>query len=94
LKPIAALRAPTIAIRIQNSLRHGGGPCTASATEVSAKGSAKIECENLIMRPNTSARPSSPIGSGRTIREATSASKGSPSKRLESIHPLGAQLLE
>jgi hypothetical protein len=26
LKPIAALRAPTIAIRIQNSLRHGGGP--------------------------------------------------------------------
>jgi hypothetical protein len=48
---MAALRAPTMATRIHPSRPQGTGPSRASAAEASAKGSAKIECENLIMRP-------------------------------------------
>ena len=52
LKPIAALRAETIATTIHRIWRAVTPPsCAASAAEVSANGSAKTECEKRIIRP-------------------------------------------
>src|ERR1019366_6642162 len=49
LKAMAQERAETMATRIQRSVRHAGIPPAASTTEVSAKGSAKMECSHLII---------------------------------------------
>ena len=48
---MAALRAPTIATRIHSSCASGTRRRAARAAEASANGSAKTECESLIMRP-------------------------------------------
>src|SRR5262245_35961425 len=49
LKAIAALRAPTIAARIQPVCPMVGSPLRASSTAMNAKGKAKTVCSNLIM---------------------------------------------
>jgi hypothetical protein len=53
LKPMAAVRAPTMA-RMMAAMRPGVMPCprAASAAAASAKGSAKTVWLNLIIRPN------------------------------------------
>jgi hypothetical protein len=49
LKPIAALRAETIATITQRTCRHSNGATRqASSAPVSANGSANTECENLM----------------------------------------------
>ena len=52
LKPIAALRAETMATTIQRSCRAVMPEArAASEAEASANGSAKTECEKRIIRP-------------------------------------------
>jgi hypothetical protein len=50
LKPMAALRAPTMATRIQTTCRREGAPPAARTAAAMAKGRAKTECESLIIR--------------------------------------------
>ncbi|MDK2972411.1 MAG: hypothetical protein PWP23_2166 [Candidatus Sumerlaeota bacterium] len=49
LKHIAAVRAATTATTIQNSVPTPGTPHAATSMEIRANGSAKTECENLII---------------------------------------------
>ena len=51
LKPMAALRAPTMATRIHSTCRGGGAPPAARNAAARANGRAKTECESLIIRP-------------------------------------------
>ncbi len=52
LKPIAALRADTMATTIQKTCLPVIPPaCAARAAEVSANGRANTECEKRIIRP-------------------------------------------
>jgi hypothetical protein len=46
---MAAERAETMATSIQSSVERLGMPCAASKAAVSAKGSAKMECSDLII---------------------------------------------
>jgi len=60
LNAIAAVRAPTIASRISNNVRHSGTGAVpsslsnATSMEASANGSAKIVCENFTNSPSLS----------------------------------------
>jgi len=55
--PIAAVRAPTIAIRIQNAWYRVGRPRAASSAAVNANGRANTVCANLIISRKIFTRP-------------------------------------
>src|SRR5712664_2610953 len=61
LMVMAAERAETMATTIQRTWRREGQPCdvkrAASSAPVSAKGSAKMECSNLIISRTVRMRP-------------------------------------
>ena len=64
LKVMAALRAPTMATISQKTCRQAGQPRAASIAPVSANGSAKTECSNLIISSVVRNFAISPRGGG------------------------------
>src|SRR5256885_12939355 len=72
LMVMAAERAETMATTIQRIWRHEGQPCevnrAASSAPVSAKGSAKMECSNLIISRTVPMRPAMAASGLRFLR--------------------------